>query len=65
MSTFEENVKSAQSYLSRFKNNITGHHIAGKAVLASDAKTYTNITPVDNTALGLSLLYISEPTRPY
>lgn len=52
MSAFENNIKSAQAYLERFKTKVTGHHIGGKPVLASDAKTYTNITPMNNTSLG-------------
>lgn len=52
MSVFESNVQSAQAYLKRFKTNVTGHHIAGKPVLASDAETYTNLTPTNNTSLG-------------
>lgn len=52
MSTLEQNIASANAYLERFKANTTGHFIAGKPVLAADAKTYTNITPVNNSALG-------------
>jgi len=52
MSALEQNIASANKYLERFKENVTGHFIAGKPVLASDAKTYTNITPVNNHSLG-------------
>ncbi len=52
MSALEQNIASANAYLERFKANTTGHFIDGKPVLAADAKTYTNITPVNNSALG-------------
>jgi len=52
MSVLDQNIKSANAYLERFKTNITGHFIAGKSVLPTDANTYTNVTPVDNRSLG-------------
>jgi len=52
MSVLEQNITSANAYLERFKVNTTGHFIAGKPVLAADAKTYTNVTPVNNLSLG-------------
>ncbi len=52
MSDLEQNIASASEYLQRFKNNVTGHFIDGQPVLAADAKTYTNVTPVNNSSLG-------------
>lgn len=52
MSELADNLSRASGYLERFKATATGHFINGEAVVADDAETYTNITPVDNSSLG-------------
>lgn len=48
----EENIKKAEAYLQRFKDNVTGHFINGQAHAGSSGRTFENTTPVDNTAIG-------------
>ncbi len=52
MSEYTDNLDRASNYLERFKNTTTGHFINGEMHLAAGSKTYTNVTPVDNTPLG-------------
>lgn len=52
MPNYTANLASAEHYLQRFKTTATGHCINGKISVPKGAKTYTNITPVDNTSLG-------------
>lgn len=52
MSDLENNLRAAASYLYPFKDSVTGHVINGEHVVPNDAKTYTNLTPTDNTSLG-------------
>jgi len=52
MTTLEQNLASASTYLERFKTTTTGHSIAGKTVLPQNAKTYTNLAPSNNRSLG-------------
>lgn len=47
MSTFEENLKKAEGYLSRFRNDGVLNHIAGEAQSAADGATFEIISPVD------------------
>ena len=49
---FKENVKKAESYLQRFKDNVTVHHVNGEACRGDTGKTFENLTPVDNTPIG-------------
>ena len=49
---FKENVKKAESYLKRFKDNVTVHHVNGEACRGDTGKTFENLTPVDNTPIG-------------
>ena len=49
---FKENVKKAESYLKRFKDNVTAHHVNGEACRGDSGKTFENLTPVDNTPIG-------------
>ena len=49
---FKENVKKAESYLQRFKDNVTLHHVNGEACRGDTGKTFENLTPVDNTPIG-------------
>lgn len=50
MSDFEQNLSRAESYLARFKNAPVGHFIAGD--FYTNKETFTNTTPIDNTAIG-------------
>jgi 5-carboxymethyl-2-hydroxymuconic-semialdehyde dehydrogenase len=52
MTDYTENLRRAEGYLARFKNATTGHFIDGKVVIPEQAKTYSNLTPVDNSSLG-------------
>ena len=47
MSTFEENLKKAETYLARFKTDGVLNHIGGEAVPAADDETFEIISPVD------------------
>ena len=49
---FKENVKKAESYLQRFKDNVTVHHVNGEACRGDSGKTFENLTPVDNMPIG-------------
>ena len=49
---FKENVKKAESYLKRFKDNVTVHHVNGESCRGDSGKTFENLTPVDNTPIG-------------
>ena len=48
----KENIKKAEGYLQRFKDNVTGHFINGQAYAGNSGKTFENTTPVDNTSIG-------------
>ncbi|MBT6668022.1 MAG: 5-carboxymethyl-2-hydroxymuconate semialdehyde dehydrogenase, partial [Gammaproteobacteria bacterium] len=48
----EENLGKAKAYLQRFGDNITGHFINGQFEVPTNAETFENFTPVDNTTLG-------------
>jgi len=48
----KENIKKAEVYLQRFKDNVTGHFISGEHYAGSEGKTFENTTPVDNSAIG-------------
>ena len=48
----QENISKAQSYLKRFKDEITGHFINGKKTTGDSGKTFDNLSPVDNSSLG-------------
>lgn len=52
MSDFERHVQLAESYLKRFRDNVTGHYINGQFTVPTDSTTYANITPTDNSELG-------------
>ncbi len=47
MSTFEENLKKAKGYLSRFRKDGVLNHIAGESLPAADGSTFEIISPVD------------------
>lgn len=50
MTEFEQNLSRAEQYLTRFKNAPVGHFIGGE--FYTNDETFTNYTPVDNTAIG-------------
>lgn len=50
MSDFKQNLSRAEQYLRRFKDVPVGHFIGGEFYTNKD--TFTNTTPVDNTAIG-------------
>ena len=47
MSSLEENIKRADGFLARFKNDGVSNHINGEACAAVDASTFEIISPVD------------------
>lgn len=57
MSEFEQNLSRATQYLTRFKDAPLGHFVGGE--FYTNEKTFTNLTPVDNTSIG----EISEGTE--
>jgi 5-carboxymethyl-2-hydroxymuconic-semialdehyde dehydrogenase len=50
MSEFEQNLSRAEQYLTRFKNAPLGQFIGGE--FYTNEKTFSNLTPVDNTSIG-------------
>ena len=48
----QENIKKAEGYLQRFKDNVTTHFINGQPYAGDSGKTFENNTPVDNSAIG-------------
>ena len=50
MSEFEQNLSRAKQYLTRFKEAPLGQFIGGE--FYTNEKTFTNLTPVDNTSIG-------------
>lgn len=52
MSDLDQNQSLADGYLQRFQQNVTGHFINGQWTATDGAKTFDNLTPIDNTSLG-------------
>jgi len=52
MSVKMNNVSLANQYLERFKTSKTGHFIGGEFVVPAEAKTFENLSPVNNQSLG-------------
>ncbi|MEZ5538021.1 MAG: 5-carboxymethyl-2-hydroxymuconate semialdehyde dehydrogenase [Thiolinea sp.] len=52
MSDLTTNQALAEKYLQRFKDHTTGHFINGEMIVPEGAKTFSNLTPVDNSSLG-------------
>jgi len=50
MSEFKQNLSRAEQYLTRFKDAPLGQFIGGE--FYTNEKTFTNLTPVDNTSIG-------------
>jgi len=50
---FKENLKKAEGYLQRFRDSVTAHFINGKGWPGASGETFDNLTPTDNTSLGL------------
>ena len=49
---FKENLKKAEGYLQRFRDNVTAHYINGKPDPGISGETFDNLTPADNSSLG-------------
>ena len=47
-----ENLRRAESYLARFRDAVTAHHINGEPCASVTGATFENLTPTDNTSLG-------------
>jgi 5-carboxymethyl-2-hydroxymuconic-semialdehyde dehydrogenase len=52
MSDLDTNLRLAAPHLERFRNRVTGHYIDGEMIVPPDSRTYENLTPTDNSALG-------------
>jgi len=52
MSDLTQNQANAEKYLQRFKDNVTGHFIDGEMRVPEGAKTFDNLSPIDNASLG-------------
>ncbi len=50
---FEENIKKAEGYLQRFRDSVTAHYINGEPSPGVSGETFDNLTPTDNSSLGL------------
>ncbi len=48
----QENVRKAEGFLRRFREEVTTHFIGGRPHRGSSGRTFENLTPVDNTSLG-------------
>ena len=48
----KENLKKAEGYLKRFREQVTGHWVNGAPYAGASGKTFDNLTPVDNSSLG-------------
>ncbi len=48
----KHNIRQAEKYLQRFRDNVTGHYINGAFVSPAGGKTFENLTPVDNSVIG-------------
>src|SRR3990172_9597345 len=48
----QENVRKAEGFLRRFRDEVTTHFIEGKPHRGSSGGTFENLTPVDNTPIG-------------
>lgn len=51
MSSFEQNLSKAQSYLERFRNDGVPNQIGGQAVPASSDQTFATVSPIDQAHL--------------
>tara|TARA_R110002110_G_scaffold95455_1_gene246569 strand:+ start:127930 stop:129462 length:1533 start_codon:yes stop_codon:yes gene_type:complete len=52
MSDLNNNIKLAEQYLQRFRDNITTHYINGAWTSASGVDSFDNLTPIDNSPIG-------------
>ena len=48
-----ENLKKAETHLRRFRESVTAHYINGEACPGASGETFENLTPTDNSPLGL------------
>jgi len=52
-SLLQQNIEKAQEYLKRFRDQLTGHFINGQPYLGNAPETFENLSPIDNTPLGM------------
>ncbi len=52
MTDFDANLKAVEPLLARYREQVTGHAIAGEMVVPPGARLFENLSPVDNTSLG-------------
>ena len=52
MSDLAQNQALAEKYLQRFNKEVTGHFINGEKVVPEGARTFTNLSPIDNQSIG-------------
>ena len=52
MSEFDENIKQANKFLGRFRDQPLAHFINGEASVGTSTRLYENLSPVDNESLG-------------
>ena len=50
---FEQNLEKAKGYLKRFRDNVTAHFVNGESFAGDSGRIFENLTPVDNTSIGL------------
>jgi len=48
----QENVRKAEEFLRRFRDEVTAHFVDGNPYRGSSGRSFENLTPVDNTSLG-------------
>ncbi|MGH8246218.1 MAG: 5-carboxymethyl-2-hydroxymuconate semialdehyde dehydrogenase [Gammaproteobacteria bacterium] len=49
---FQENIRKAERFLERFREETTAHWVNGARYAGTSGKTFENLTPVDNSTLG-------------
>jgi len=50
---FQENLKAAEGFLKRYKARTLPHFINGQEYIGDPQRVFENVTPVDNTSLGM------------
>ena len=48
----QENLRKAEGFLRRFRDEVTAHFVDGASFPGSSGRTFENLTPIDNTSLG-------------
>jgi 5-carboxymethyl-2-hydroxymuconic-semialdehyde dehydrogenase len=52
MPSLQDNLTAVTPLLRRYREQVTGHFIAGKITVPSGSASFENVTPVDNSSLG-------------